>query len=475
MSKLLDIVNSPWAIQPDKLREIRAIYETHLKGEKIDLDGLRAQTGLPLVNGSQGYDVVDGVAIIPIMGVIGKRMNMFSAISGGASSELIGRDIRDAIADDTVRAIILHIDSPGGTVDGTQTLADIVTEARQQKPVVAFADGLMASAAYWIGSAAEAIYIDGPTTAVGSIGVVASHTDISQAEASRGIKTTEISSGKYKRIASAYAPLSEEGRQSIQEMTDYIYSIFVNAVAINRGVTVETVLANMADGKTFTGQQAIDAGLVDGITTLDALIASLAAGNDPLTLPAGAAGGVKTRAGVAHAHSSFDKGTDMQITKDFVAKNHPDIAAAFIAEGHAQGHAQGRSEGMNDGATRERERILALDALPARGHEALVATLKADGKTTAPEAALQLLQAEQAKGGKMLAALIKDAPNAVPAAPEPEANGRTAEDDRPVEDRCKDTWEKDAKIRAEFGTLETFTAFEKAQATGQVRILGKKS
>jgi hypothetical protein len=130
---------------------------------------------------------------------------------------------------------------------------------------------------------------------------------------------------------------------------------------------------------------------------------------------------------------------------------------------------------MNDGATRERERILALDALPARGHEALVATLKADGKTTAPEAALQLLQAEQAKGGKMLAALIKDAPNAVPAAPEPEANGRTAEDDRPVEDRCKDTWEKDAKIRAEFGTLETFTAFEKAQATGQVRILGKKS
>ncbi|PTR17494.1 signal peptide peptidase SppA [Nitrosospira sp. Nsp2] len=462
MSKLLDIVNSPWAIQPDKLREIRAIYETHMKGEKIDLDAVRSQTGLPLQNKPQGYDVVDGVAIIPIHGVIAKRMNMFAAISGGASSELVGRDIQAALADSSVHSIILHIDSPGGTVDGTPSLADIIRDAGEVKTVVAFADGLMASAAYWIGSAASSIYIDGPTTQVGSIGVVASHVDISQAQAKEGIKTTEISSGKYKRIASGYAPLSEEGRQSIQDQTDYLYSVFVEVVAVNRGVSVEAVLKNMADGKTFIGQQAIDAGLVDGVSTLDSLIASLAAGSNPLSKPAGAAG----------SHSiTIDEGNHMSITKDFVAKNHPDIAEAFRAEGYSQG----RSEGVNDGATRERERILALDALPARGHEALVATFKADGKTTAPEAALQVLAAEHAKGNKMLAALAADAPNAVPAATEPGTAAPAGDDSLPVEDRCKATWEKDSKIRAEFGTFDTYLAFEKASSQGRVSILSKRA
>lgn len=469
MSKLLDIINAAWAIQPDKLHEIRAIYETHMKGEKINLDVVRAQTGLPLQNKPQGYDVIDGVAVIPMNGVIAKRMNMFAEISGGASSELIGRDVRAALADSSVHSIILHIDSPGGTVDGTQSLADIIMAASTQKTVVAFADGLMASAAYWIGSAASAIYIDGPTTQVGAIGVVASHTDISQAQANNGLKTTEISSGKYKRIASSYAPLSEEGRQSIQDMTDYLYSIFVNAVAMNRGVTVDIVLQNMADGKVFVGQQAIDAGLADGITTLDALIASLAAGSNLLTMPAGAAGSVKTRAGVAQTRPSIDKGTNM-ITKDFIAANHPGIADAFRAEGHSQG----RSEGANDGSQRERERILALDALPSRGHEALVATLKADGRTSAAEGALQILSAEQAKGGKMLAALIKDAPAAVPAATDL-AESNPAANDLPIDERCKATWDKDAKIRAEFGNLEGYLAYEKAISGGHVRVLGKKS
>lgn len=461
MSKLLDIVNSPWAIQPDKLREIRAIYETHVKGEKINLDVVRAQTGLPLQNEPQGYDVIDGVAVIPVIGVIAKRANLFHAISGGASTELIGRDIRDALVDPRVHSIILHIDSPGGTVDGTPALADLVRDAGTQKTVVAFADGLMASAAYWIGSAVSAIYIDGPTTAVGSIGVVASHVDISQAEAQQGIKTTEISSGKYKRIASSYAPLSEEGRQSIQEQTDYLYSIFVETVASHRGVSIETVLQNMADGKIFIGQQAIDAGLVDGVSTLDALIASLAAGSKPTSTPVGVAGNLKP---------SIEKGTSMSITKAFITTNHPDIADALRAEGYSQG----RSEGMNDGATAERERILAIGKLPSRGHEALIATLQADGKTSAPEAAMQILAAEQAKGGKMLAALAADAPAAVPAATAPEGESN-ADASLPVEDRCKAAWEKDAKIRAEFGTFEGYLAFEKATSTGRVRILGKKN
>lgn len=279
--RVIDILTSPWAIMPDKLLEIKAIYETHLRGEKIDIKGLEARLGEPLQPEEQGYEVIDRVALIPIDGVIAKKMNLFSRISGGASTQLIERDLREALADPGVDSIVLDIDSPGGSVDGTGELAEVVHAARAQKPIVAFADGTMASAAYWIGSAAQAVYLSGATAQIGSIGVVATHVDVSRAQDRVGVKTTEIYAGKFKRIASAYAPLSNEGRQSIQDHVDYIYSIFVGAVAQQRGVDEETVLENMADGRIFVGQQAITAGLVDGVSTRAALIAQLSVGWTP--------------------------------------------------------------------------------------------------------------------------------------------------------------------------------------------------
>src|SRR3989304_529970 len=114
--RLIDVGNAPWAIVPDRLKEIKAIYETHLKGEKIDLKPVEAALGRPLDNRSQGYEVTDGVAVIPIEGVIAKRMNLFTQISGGTSTELLIRDLKSAIDDPDVRAIVLSIVSPGGAV-----------------------------------------------------------------------------------------------------------------------------------------------------------------------------------------------------------------------------------------------------------------------------------------------------------------------------------------------------------------------
>jgi len=237
--KLLDILTAPWAIDPAKLLEIQAIYATHLRGDKIDIASVEAKIGRPLNSQQLRYFIQDGVAILPIEGVIAKRMNLFSSISGGSSSELIARDLRDIMNDPVAHSVILLIDSPGGTVDGTQLLADVVAGA--EKPIVALASGTMASAAYWIGSAAKAVYIEDGTTAVGSIGVVATHTDVSKAEEARGVKTTEIFAGQYKRIASNYAPLSKEGRQTMQDQVDYIYSLFVSAVAKHRGVSTDSL------------------------------------------------------------------------------------------------------------------------------------------------------------------------------------------------------------------------------------------
>jgi len=152
-----------------------------------------------------------------------------------------------------------------------------------KKPIVALADGFAASAAYWIGSAADKMYITSDTTAVGSIGVVATHFDYSKAEAQRGITVTEIAAGKYKRIASEHAPLSEEGRTSIQDQVDHVYGVFVDAVARNRGVSSQTVLDKMAEGKLFLGKQAISAGLVDGMSSLEKLVAQLGATTAQIT------------------------------------------------------------------------------------------------------------------------------------------------------------------------------------------------
>jgi len=263
--KVIDVLTSPWAILPEKLYEIQEVYSTHLRGDKVNPDAFTALAGpVPTEQDKDNYQILNGIAVIPITGIIAKRMNLFTQISGGVSTQLIGRDITDALAAPDVRGIILDIDSPGGTVDGTQELAQLILQGREIKPIVAYSDGMMASAAYWIGSAAHKVYISGDTVHIGSIGVVATHVDYSAYDKKRGLKRTEIYAGRYKRIASQTKPLSKEGKQSIQDQVDYLYSIFIDSVAQNRGVGAQTVLNNMADGKIFIGQQAIQAGLVDG-------------------------------------------------------------------------------------------------------------------------------------------------------------------------------------------------------------------
>ncbi len=396
--RIIDVLNAPWAIEPHKLLEIQSIYASRLAGEVIDIEAIEARLGRPLANqktAAQQYEVVDGVAVLSIDGVMAKRMNMFSQISGGTSTQLLCNQLRAAVADQAIHSIILSIDSPGGTVDGTQLLADEIRAASQKKQVMALASGSMASAAYWAGSAAAKVYITDSTTAVGSIGVVTSHVDVSGSEQAKGIKTTEISAGKFKRIASQYAPLTEEGRQSIQDQLDYTYSLFVGAVAQNRGVSEDKVLSDMADGRIFIGQQAVQAGLVDGIATLDQLVIQLNQGRSTSSFS------IRSRANAAQS-TYQPKGITM-LTAEQVAAEHPDVAAALRAQG----------------ASAERERIQAIEALGIPGHEALINTLKFDGSSTAGDAAQAILAAEKTVRQQAAKAFQNDAPapvNTVPAA-----------------------------------------------------------
>lgn len=269
--QLADLVQQTnWAIVPAKLDAINQVLYNHAHGINVDLKTI-AENGKQLENSYNATVTEDGLAIIPIHGVIGKRMNLFMQISGGVSSELVKRDFLLALADADVKAILLDIDSAGGTVDGTKALADLIYESRGQKPVIAFANGIMCSGAYWIGSAADKIIIEA-TGEMGSIGVIMCHYDYSKADEQAGVKRTYIYSGKYKAAGNSAQPLPREAQDYLQESTDYIYSLFVDAVARNRGVSAETVLSDMADGKILIGQQAVDAGLADELGSFESAV-----------------------------------------------------------------------------------------------------------------------------------------------------------------------------------------------------------
>ena len=398
---VLDILNAPWAITPHRLEQIHGIYAAWARGESVDVAAVEAKVGRPLVNDPQGYEVRDGAALIPMRGVMAPRMNLMTQVSGGTSTELFVRDVRAALEDPSVRSLVIMADTPGGAVAGTQRAAAAVMAARGIKPIATYVEGLMASAGVWVGTAADVVMMESRTSQAGSVGVVATHVDVSKQEEALGVKTTEIVAGTYKRVASQYGPLTELGRQVLQNEVDYLYGLFVGDVAAQRGVSVEQVLESMADGRMFIGQQAVDAGLVDGIATLEETINILddraaSFSRTVITVPAVASMDSPPMTPTAEAASW--------------AADHPEAAAILRAEG----------------AAAECERVAAVRSMALPGHEALIEQLATDGRTTGPEAAVLVNAAERqrvatAKDSRMADALppvdFAPAPTATEAAP----------------------------------------------------------
>jgi signal peptide peptidase SppA len=265
------ITDHPWAIQPAKLEAIADVITRRLSGVRTygNFRAMEDDDGIVRPQASSGpyYQRIGATALIPVMGTVAKRMNMFSEMSGGASIEKIGTDLRAALADPEIDQIVLQIDSPGGSVYGVQELADEIYNARATKRIIAIADDLAASAAYWIGSAA-AEFVMTPSGEVGSIGVVAMHVDYSKALEADGISVSFIHAGENKVEGNAYEPLGDDARAFMQKRVDDYYSAFVKAVARNRGTSVSDVEKNFGQGRVFGSADAKKAGMVDRVATL---------------------------------------------------------------------------------------------------------------------------------------------------------------------------------------------------------------
>lgn len=246
---------APWALDRSVLAEWVGIAE---RGGMV-----AAVTRTPAAPRNQGV-----VQIIPVHGVIERRSSLFSELFGGTSVEGIRGALRAALADPEVRGIVLDIDSPGGAVAGVTELAEEIRAAREQKPIVAVADTTAASAAYWIGSQASRFLVT-RSGQVGSIGVYGVHMDISRALEAEGVTATVISAGENKTAETEYAPLSDEGRAAIQARTNAYYAQFTGDVAKGRGVSVATVEDAYGKGSVLLAEDALAAGMVDGIGGID--------------------------------------------------------------------------------------------------------------------------------------------------------------------------------------------------------------
>lgn len=260
------VLNSPVLATPEYLETVVAVLSDRIG---IDAEGMSISGE---AKGDKPYQVIGNTAIIPILGGMVHRGSNLDAMSGIKGYNSIQSEIQEALDDPAVENILMEVDSGGGEVAGAFDLRDFIMSAKEEKPIYALAKDTMGSAAYLISSAATEVYAT-QTAKVGSIGVVAMHTDYSEANSEAGIKPTFIHAGKYKVAGNPHEPLEGDALSYLQESVDQSYDMFVGAVSEARGMSDDSVRATEA--KMFSSKDAMDLGLIDGIMSYDSVISKL--------------------------------------------------------------------------------------------------------------------------------------------------------------------------------------------------------
>ncbi|MGE5193882.1 MAG: signal peptide peptidase SppA [Deltaproteobacteria bacterium] len=259
----------PWAILPTALQQMLATAGVlHEKPDEYD-------EYVEIEAMSRPGPKTGRVARIPVMGAITRRDSIWSMLFGGTSIERLTKTLREVAEDETIGTVLLDIDSPGGTVSGMPELAAEVKRLRASKHVVALANSLTASAAYWIAAQADEI-VATPEALVGSVGVFAVHEDWSAFYEKNGVKISYISAGRYKTEGNFDEPLTDEARAHMQTIVDDAYELFIGDVAKGRQIAPSRVRAEYGEGRVLTAKDAKAAGMIDRIAGADETVRRLA-------------------------------------------------------------------------------------------------------------------------------------------------------------------------------------------------------
>lgn len=378
------IYDSSWAITQKALEGIIESFN------KFTLDSLESATPEALqtrfgkaLPGTFRAEVQDGIAIIPVIGPIFPRANLFTMFFGGTTLQTLAIDFQAALDNKDVRGILFNVDSPGGSVTGIGEFASQVVAGRKIKPVKSYVYGGGASAAYWIISGTGEIYA-AETAQLGSIGIIAAIKDTRERDNKEGVKTLEFVSS-----VSPFKNLdlnSNEGLARIQRTIDSLGGIMVQQIADFRGTDVETVLEEYGQGDVFTGNVAYGRGLIDGIGSFESVLSNMK--------------GKQT--------SFISLKGERRMNVELLKAEHPDVYNAIVENGKKQGEdaAQpkidaAKAEGKAEGVKEERVRLQEIDAIKAPGFENIVAENRyKDGSTKASISALILEAQEEKRQGK---------------------------------------------------------------------------
>ena len=256
---------SLWALRPEDHHFISELILRRSAGETVTPEQIKAAIE-GKAYGSPFTSPKGDVAVISLHGTIMNRAGLLT-VSGFTSPQDFAAAVRAAAADPNVSEIVLSVDSPGGTVDGTNTAAEAVRDATRAKPVTAVADGMMASGAYWIASQASRVVVD-PTALVGSIGVIATHVDRTKEATEAGIKVSYFRSVEHKALGQPYEALTDEAASDLRDVVAAAHAQFVPADDTKRGPLSPAA----ASGRVFTGIEAVTAGLADSVGTLQSVL-----------------------------------------------------------------------------------------------------------------------------------------------------------------------------------------------------------
>lgn len=267
-----------WAIQPEKLEAIMGFLHLKALGQSADADVIAQIHGQAESTAARAQKVSasskGSVAVMPLYGLILHRGSSMGDISGptATSTQKFTQQFRQALNDPTVQAIVIDVDSPGGTVEGVDELASEIRAAKGKKQTIAVSNCLCASAAYYIASACDEIVVS-PSSLTGSIGVYTDHLDASKYYEELGVKVSMIKFGENKAEGNPYEPLSDSARTHLQDMVDMYGDMFEKAVAKGRKISKAKVHESFGQGMVFGAAQAVKIGMADSIGTLDEVLA----------------------------------------------------------------------------------------------------------------------------------------------------------------------------------------------------------
>ncbi|ULQ45863.1 S49 family peptidase [Flagellatimonas centrodinii] len=271
------VAQQVWAMQPEKLSAMLEFLRFAADGGVNTPDMLAAKIGK---REDRAIAQRSGaVMVLPIVGIIGYRMSMMDDISGGGGFSVAAfrQQFHAAVNDDSIKLIILDVDSPGGVIGGVPELARDIAAARARKTIISVVNPLSASAGYWLAAAATEV-VASPSSDTGSVGVYTVHEDWSKYLEAEGIGHEFIHYGEHKVEGNSWEPLSDSARQHLQARVDEAGEMFTGDLATFRDIKQSVVRETFGGGRVYGPAEAMSRGMVDRIATLEETLARFEVG-----------------------------------------------------------------------------------------------------------------------------------------------------------------------------------------------------